>query len=96
MYLGSLVELTSSKKLYSEPLHPYTKALMSAIPIPDPKIQRTRKRIPLEGDVPSPINPPSGCKFHTRCFMAEDICKKDCPQFREIDKEHFVACHLVK
>ncbi|MCG8570167.1 MAG: ATP-binding cassette domain-containing protein [Spirochaetes bacterium] len=95
MYLGSFVELADSKELYDHPLHPYTKALLSAIPLPDPKVQRERKRIPLEGDVPSPISPPAGCKFHTRCFMAEDICKKECPKFKEVKPGHFVACHLV-
>lgn len=93
MYLGRMVELATSDELYAEPLHPYTQALMSAIPVPNPdkKIQR----IPLTGDVPSPINPPSGCSFHPRCIHATDICKAEKPVWREARPNHFTACHLV-
>ncbi|MFD2209977.1 ABC transporter ATP-binding protein [Virgibacillus halophilus] len=96
MYLGNMVELTASEELYENPLHPYTKALLSAIPIPDPDLEEKRERIILEGDLPSPINPPSGCVFRTRCPMAMDICSKKKPQWQEIDKDHFVACHLYE
>lgn len=94
MYLGKMVELASKEELYSNPKHPYTQALLSAIPIADPTVKR--ERILLEGDVPSPINPPSGCRFHTRCPYAKDICKVEDPTFKDTGDEHFVACHLVK
>lgn len=94
MYLGSMVELAPSFSLYANPLHPYTKALISAIPIPDPKIEDERKRIKLEGEVPSPINPPEGCKFYKRCMCAMDKCKNVNPELKEVEKNHFVACHL--
>jgi peptide/nickel transport system ATP-binding protein len=94
MYLGKMVELTDRVELFNDALHPYTKALMSAIPIPDPKIKRTR--IVLKGDVPSPLNPPSGCRFHTRCPMAQlDICATQDPEFREMKPGHWAACHLA-
>lgn len=93
MYLGQMVELGSDKDLYSEPLHPYTQALLSAVPVPDPKVKK--KRIILKGDVPSPVNPPSGCRFHTRCFKCMDICRQKQPEFREVKPGHFVACHAV-
>ncbi|MEI0736745.1 dipeptide ABC transporter ATP-binding protein [Paenibacillus sp. JTLBN-2024] len=93
MYLGSMAEMADKKALFSNPLHPYTKALLSAIPIPDPTLKR--ERIVLQGDIPSPANPPSGCKFHTRCPLASDICKKDIPAFREAEPGHFVACHFA-
>ncbi|NLA58174.1 MAG: dipeptide ABC transporter ATP-binding protein [Firmicutes bacterium] len=93
MYLGKIVELTDKNSLYANPLHPYTKALLSAIPIPDPTL--IRERTLLEGDVPSPINPPSGCRFHTRCPVAEEICKHEEPVFEDVGGGHYVACHLV-
>jgi oligopeptide transport system ATP-binding protein len=95
MYLGSLVELTNAQSLYAKPLHPYTQALLSAIPIPDPNISRSRKRIVLQGDVPSPINPPQGCKFHTRCPYAREVCRNQRPAMVEIESGHFCACHKV-
>lgn len=95
MYLGKIVELTDRDSLYNRPQHPYTKSLMSAVPIPDPKIERKRKRIILEGDVPSPANPPRGCHFNTRCPVAIARCKEEDPAFREIAPGHFCACHLV-
>lgn len=94
MYLGCLVELASSHDLYEKPLHPYTQALLSAIPIPDPEIERSKKRIKLEGEVPSPINPKPGCRFAERCRYAKPICHEQTPVLKEIEKEHYVACHL--
>lgn len=96
MYLGSLVEFTKSDEMYKNPLHPYTKALLSAIPIPDPKEERIKKRIPIEGEIPSPINPKPGCRFASRCKLAKEICLKEMPPLVEVYKEHFVACHRVK
>ncbi len=96
MYLGKLVELAARDELYENPLHPYTQALLSAVPVPDPVLDKKRKRTILEGDVPSPANPPSGCRFHTRCPIAEEICKQEAPVWREASSEHWVACHLVK
>ena len=93
MYLGSLVEFAAKKDIYANPLHPYTKALLSAVPVPDPTIKR--ERIILTGDIPSPANPPKGCKFHTRCPYATDKCKTEEPVYREVEQEHFVACHIV-
>ncbi len=95
MYLGKIVELTDRNSLYSNPLHPYTKALLSAVPIPDPNVEEKRERIILVGDVPSPVNPPQGCRFHTRCPLAIDICKRVDPEFRDVGANHHVACHVV-
>jgi len=94
MYLGTMVELASSHDLYEKPLHPYTQALLSAIPIPDPEIEETRSRIMLEGEVPSPINPKPGCRFAARCKYAKPICTEAIPEIKEVEKDHFVACHL--
>lgn len=95
MYLGRIVEITTSDELYANPKHPYTISLLSAVPIPDPVIDRTRDRIILTGDVPSPVDPPSGCPFHTRCYMAIDKCKSVVPPLRNIGGEHHVSCHRV-
>jgi len=92
MYLGKLVELADAKTIYDEPLMPYTKALISAVPVPDPQIEATRQRITLEGDVPSPINPPSGCRFHTRCPFVIEACREVEPQLVEIKPAHYAAC----
>ncbi|NLW41121.1 MAG: ATP-binding cassette domain-containing protein [Tissierellia bacterium] len=96
MYLGHMMEVAKSEELYQNPIHPYTKALLSAIPIPDPKIQRNRQRIELEGDVPSPINPPNSCRFVDRCPYATDVCRKSTPKLEEIKEGHFVACHRAR
>ncbi|MBA2663749.1 MAG: dipeptide ABC transporter ATP-binding protein [Bradymonadaceae bacterium] len=95
MYLGKVAEMANGKDIYEKPLHPYTKALISAVPIPDPEIELQRERIVLTGDVPSPINPPPGCVFHTRCPFAFDRCRRDVPEFKEAEPGHFVACHLM-
>jgi len=96
MYLGKMMEITRSDELYDNPLHPYTQALLSAVPIPDPVVDRQRKRILLAGDVPSPVNPPRGCHFHPRCQMAIDVCGETEPELKDIGNEHWVACHRVE
>ena len=95
MYLGKMVELVDSKRLYENPLHPYPKSLLSAIPLPDPKLTRSLKRIKLAGEIPSPIHPPKGCRFHERCPYAKDICSELEPEFREVEDGHFVSCHII-
>ena len=95
MYLGSLVELGESYELNKNPLHPYTKTLLSAVPVPDPEVSKARQRIVLEGDIPSPMNPPTGCRFHTRCPYATDKCKEAVPEFKEHAPGHWAACHLL-
>ena len=95
MYLGKIVEITTSDQLYQNPQHPYTVSLLSAVPIPDPAVDRNRKRIMLKGDVPSPINPPSGCPFHTRCQMAVETCSSSDQKLRNMGEEHWVACDQV-
>ncbi|MCQ4922349.1 ABC transporter ATP-binding protein [Tissierella carlieri] len=96
MYLGSLVEFATSGSLYKNPLHPYTQALLSAIPIPDPNEEKEKKRIPIDGEIPSPINPLPGCRFASRCKYAMEICNKEMPSLVEVYNQHFVACHMVK
>jgi len=95
MYLGRIVEVATSEAVISKPLHPYTQALISAVPVPDPVREKSRQRIVLTGEVPSPVNPPSGCPFHPRCPLREDRCRVEVPQLRTIAPGHDVACHLV-
>ena len=95
MYLGKIVELAGADEVYSRPLHPYSKSLISAVPVPDPKTARANERIILKGDIPSPLNAPSGCPFRTRCQYAAEQCSQETPEFREVEKGHFVACHRV-
>ncbi len=94
MYLGNMAEIATSEELYEDPLHPYTQILLSAVPVPDPELERTRERIEVKGELPSPIDPPSGCVFRTRCPFATDICSKEVPAFLEPKPGHFVACHM--
>ena len=96
MYLGRMVELADANEIYDRPLHPYTKALISAVPVPDPKIARANKRIALSGEIPSPLNAPTGCPFHTRCPYAQPVCSESMPEFKEVEKGRFVACHLTE
>jgi oligopeptide transport system ATP-binding protein len=96
MYLGKIMELAGRDEIYLHPLHPYTQALMSAVPVPDPDIAQKRRRIILEGDIPSPANPPLGCNFNTRCSYAKEICFKEDPEYREIKPRHWVACHFAE
>jgi oligopeptide transport system ATP-binding protein len=95
MYLGKIMELASKRTMFQEPLHPYTQSLISAVPLPQPKLERKRRRILLKGEVPSPSNAPSGCVFHTRCPLAVDICRQEIPEYREVGPSHFAACHLI-
>jgi peptide/nickel transport system ATP-binding protein/oligopeptide transport system ATP-binding protein len=94
MYLGKMVEMTSREELFRNPLHPYTQALMSAIPVPNPRLKR--QRTILKGDVPSPLNPPKGCRFHPRCPVAIEICSHQEPAFIEVSPDHWAACHLAQ
>ena len=96
MYIGKMVELADAETIYTRPLHPYSQSLLSAVPVPDPKIARANKRIVLKGDIPSPLNAPSGCPFRTRCQYAKPICAEQVPEFQEVEKGNFVACHRVK
>ncbi|MCI0544882.1 MAG: ABC transporter ATP-binding protein, partial [Actinobacteria bacterium] len=96
MYLGKIMELADVDVLYNDPKHPYTKALLSAVPVPDPEVESARKRVILEGDIPSPANPPPGCVFNTRCPIAQERCSLEVPVFRELTPGRWVACHFAE
>jgi oligopeptide transport system ATP-binding protein len=96
MYLGKIMEVAESKTLYDHPLHPYTQALLAAVPIPDPKLEKRRERIVLKGEIPSPIRPPTGCRFNTRCPLAQAVCFEEEPAVRDMGGGHYVSCHLVE
>ncbi len=96
MYLGKMVELASADEIYNRPLHPYSRSLLSAVPLPDPRAARANKRIVLSGDIPSPLNAPSGCPFRTRCIYAKEVCAESMPPFEEVESDHFVACHRLE
>ena len=96
MYLGRIVDIADADELNEHPIHPYTQTLLSAVPLPDPEKNKTRQRILLEGDIPSPINPPSGCRFHTRCPYATEKCRQAVPEFKEYAPGHFAACHKLE
>jgi len=96
MYLGKIVELADRDEIFLNSLHPYTQALMSAVPVPDPDLAEVKDRVILDGDIPNPSNPPLGCNFNTRCPIATDICFKEEPEYREVKDNHWAACHLVK
>jgi len=96
MYLGKIMEFADCHELYRNPQHPYTRALLAAVPIPNPKTEKQRERIVLKGEIPSPIHPPRGCRFNTRCPLAQAICFEEEPAYRELGQGHFVACHLVE
>lgn len=96
MYLGKVVEITASNQLYANPMHPYTKALLSAIPIPDPKVEEGKERIKMGGEIPSPVDPPAGCRFQNRCKYATERCKKEEPKLRLVGNDHYVACYMIE
>ena len=96
MYLGKVVEITASNQLYANPMHPYTKALLSVIPIPDPKVEEGKERIKMGGEIPSPVDPPAGCRFQNRCKYATERCKKEEPKLRLVGNDHYVACHMIE
>lgn len=96
MYLGKVVEITASNQLYANPMHPYTKALLSSIPIPDPKVEEGKERIKMGGEIPSPVDPPAGCRFQNRCKYATERCKKEEPKLRLVGNDHYVACHMIE